>query len=261
MADFASVVVNAMLGGELLSCSMSVLLTWLEQHTSYSDHAVTCHVSGIQKDPRLSLRNLPRYSDHLWSHGCNEGQVYACGWASVVEQRLECVSLMMWISEEFVLSGIHMCAFAVEGNVVFLRETTWILGSAWETLALSLAVWIAIKHFRELQQTSTGWAVEDCFTILMQTHILYFARWGRNLNIVIFPAHTRGTLVFLLFLALTSSFSSRASWYATHDWLVYIRPFLIDFIELNFDWRWNLFWYYSNCPIRADVCAGTTAHP
>ena len=69
-----------------------------------------------------------------------------------------------------------MCYSEFEGNAQFLMEMTWILGSAWETLALSLAVWIGIKHFRELQQTSTGWAVEDCFTILIQTHVFYFAR-------------------------------------------------------------------------------------
>jgi len=66
-------VVNAMLGGELLSCSISVLLTGLEQHTSYNDHPVTCHVSAIQKDARLPLRNLPGYPDHLWSNRCNIG--------------------------------------------------------------------------------------------------------------------------------------------------------------------------------------------
>ena len=120
-------------------------------------------------------------------------------------------------SEELDLSGIHMCYYEIEGNLIIVPGITWILGSAWETLALSLAVWIAMKHFRELQRPSTGWAVGDCFTILMQTHVFYFARWGRNLNIVIFPAHTRGTLVFLFFLALTSSISLLSSRYDTYD--------------------------------------------
>jgi len=69
-----------------------------------------------------------------------------------------------------------MCAFQLAENIIFLNEITWILGAAWETLALSLAVWIAIKHFLELQRASTGWAVGDCFTILIQTHVFYFAR-------------------------------------------------------------------------------------
>ncbi|KAG1872235.1 hypothetical protein F4604DRAFT_1681337 [Suillus subluteus] len=37
-------------------------------------------------------------------------------------------------------------------------------------------VWIAVKHFRELQQHSTGGIIKDCFTVLMQTHVSYFAR-------------------------------------------------------------------------------------
>ncbi|OJA19111.1 hypothetical protein AZE42_09228 [Rhizopogon vesiculosus] len=52
---------------------------------------------------------------------------------------------------------------------------SWILGTAWEVLVLCLAVWIAIKHVRELQQP-TGWAVSDCFMILMRSHVFYFAR-------------------------------------------------------------------------------------
>jgi len=69
-----------------------------------------------------------------------------------------------------------MCAFVPEGNIIFLNNMTWVLVSAWETLALSLAVWIAIKHFRELKRTSTGWTLGDFFMILMQTHVFYFAR-------------------------------------------------------------------------------------
>jgi len=69
-----------------------------------------------------------------------------------------------------------MCFGGIEGYGAFLARITWISGSAWETLILCLAVWIAIKHFRELQRTSTGWAVGDYFTILMQTHVFYFAR-------------------------------------------------------------------------------------
>jgi len=77
---------------------------------------------------------------------------------------------------EVDLSGIHMCAsYYEEIPTIFLIEIIWILGFAWETLALSLAVWIAVKHFRELQRASTGWAVRDCFTILIQTHVFYFA--------------------------------------------------------------------------------------
>jgi len=52
---------------------------------------------------------------------------------------------------------------------------TWIFGSVWEVLSLCLSIWIAVKHFRELRQSSAGWNVEDYFTVLLKTHVLYFA--------------------------------------------------------------------------------------
>ncbi|OAX30537.1 hypothetical protein K503DRAFT_870975 [Rhizopogon vinicolor AM-OR11-026] len=58
-----------------------------------------------------------------------------------------------------------------------LMQITWILTTAWETLALVLAVWIAVKHFREVQRPSAGWTVGDCFTILIKTHVFYFASY------------------------------------------------------------------------------------
>ncbi|KAG2124140.1 hypothetical protein BD769DRAFT_1776613 [Suillus cothurnatus] len=51
---------------------------------------------------------------------------------------------------------------------------TWILATVWEVLALCLAVWIAVKHFRELRQHSTSGIIGDCFTVLMKTHLSYF---------------------------------------------------------------------------------------
>jgi hypothetical protein len=78
------------------------------------------------------------------------------------------------------LSGAHLCDYEDSDTDLFLLQTTWILGTAWEILAFSLAVWIAVKHFREL---SMGWVVEDCFTILIETHVFYFARCVPNLNV------------------------------------------------------------------------------
>jgi hypothetical protein len=77
-----------------------------------------------------------------------------------------------------------MCHGDFKGGAEFLAEITWILGTAWEVLALSLAIWIAVKHFRALQRPSTGWAVRDYFTILMKTHVFYFARSGCNLDAI-----------------------------------------------------------------------------
>jgi hypothetical protein len=69
-----------------------------------------------------------------------------------------------------------MCGYNLEADSALVTEITWVLGTAWEILALCLAVWIAVKHFRELRQASTGWAVGDCFTVLIETHVFYFAR-------------------------------------------------------------------------------------
>jgi hypothetical protein len=59
----------------------------------------------------------------------------------------------------------------LEGDIIIFFEVNWILGTAWDILALFLAVWIAVQHFRELPSTVTG-----CFPALIKTHVLYFAR-------------------------------------------------------------------------------------
>ena len=83
----------------------------------------------------------------------------------------------------------------------------------WEALVLCLAVWIAVKHFRELRGTPTGWTVGDCFTILIRSHAFYFARWAGNFNVIFLPCLS-STLVLLHFFAFTASFFLHRSWYA-----------------------------------------------
>ncbi|KAG1863578.1 hypothetical protein DFJ58DRAFT_213914 [Suillus subalutaceus] len=56
----------------------------------------------------------------------------------------------------------------------FLQSMTWIPGTVWEVLALCLAVWIAVKRFRELRRHSTSGIIEDCFKVLVKTHVRYF---------------------------------------------------------------------------------------
>jgi hypothetical protein len=91
--------------------------------------------------------------------------------------RLECIKLIRQISVEYVLSGTHMCEYYMSGSDgQMFADITWVLGTTWEIIALCLAVWIAVKHFRELRRASTGWAVGDCFTVLIETHVFYFAR-------------------------------------------------------------------------------------
>ncbi|KAG1834910.1 hypothetical protein DFJ58DRAFT_211799 [Suillus subalutaceus] len=85
------------------------------------------------------------------------------------------ISTMQIAAEEFVLSGTYQCMNGYAGDALFLGSMTWILGTVWEVLVLCLTVWIAVKHFRELRQHSTSGIIGDCFTVLIKTHMSYFA--------------------------------------------------------------------------------------
>ncbi|OAX32398.1 hypothetical protein K503DRAFT_805257 [Rhizopogon vinicolor AM-OR11-026] len=74
--------------------------------------------------------------------------------------------------EEVIMSGTYLCA--VLGYDLFLASLTWMLGTAWEVLALCLAAWIAVKHFRELRQSPAGPAIGDILTVLIKSHMFYF---------------------------------------------------------------------------------------
>ncbi|KAG1743999.1 uncharacterized protein EDB91DRAFT_1246883 [Suillus paluster] len=50
-----------------------------------------------------------------------------------------------------ILSSTYQCIIAYETDTKTLDTISWIFDSAWEVLALCLAVWIAVKHFRELR--------------------------------------------------------------------------------------------------------------
>jgi hypothetical protein len=78
-------------------------------------------------------------------------------------------------SAEYILFGTHQCMIDYAGDFVFLDSMASILDTVWEVLALCLAVWIAVKHFRELRQHPTSGIIGDCFTVLMKTHVSYFA--------------------------------------------------------------------------------------
>lgn len=78
--------------------------------------------------------------------------------------------------EEFVLSGTYLCVNMGGFDLARLIAVTWILGSVWEVLALCLALRVAAKHICELQRSrSTGQTIGDCLTVLIKTHVLYFA--------------------------------------------------------------------------------------
>jgi hypothetical protein len=78
-----------------------------------------------------------------------------------------------------------MCSYNNQGDVQMLLRMTWLLGIAWEILTLCLAVWITVKHFRELQGPPTRWSVGDSFKVLLKTHLFYFARFAHGFTDVI----------------------------------------------------------------------------
>ncbi|KAG1804814.1 uncharacterized protein HD556DRAFT_1436981 [Suillus plorans] len=81
------------------------------------------------------------------------------------------------LGEELILSGTYQCIYEWEGDIS-LDSMAWVLYITWEILALCLAVWITVKHFRELRRSSTGQAIGDCFMVLMKTHVLYFVSFA-----------------------------------------------------------------------------------
>ncbi|KAG1837282.1 hypothetical protein DFJ58DRAFT_148959 [Suillus subalutaceus] len=85
------------------------------------------------------------------------------------------IEIMQISGEEFILSGTYQCMIFYAGDALSLYSITWTLGAVWEVLVLCLAVWIAVKHFRELRRHSTSSVLGDCFTVLMRTHVNYFA--------------------------------------------------------------------------------------
>ncbi|KAG1801340.1 uncharacterized protein HD556DRAFT_1497516 [Suillus plorans] len=73
-----------------------------------------------------------------------------------------------------ILSGSYVCSPSFNGNGVLLVDLTWIIGIAWEVFVLSLAIWIAVIHIRELSRSSARGILGDCFTVLIKTHVVYF---------------------------------------------------------------------------------------
>jgi hypothetical protein len=80
------------------------------------------------------------------------------------------------VGEEVILSDTYECGYNYEGDSELLITIVWILGTAWEVLALFLSVWIAVRHFRDMRRfrSSGGSIIEDCFTVMIKSHLLYF---------------------------------------------------------------------------------------
>jgi len=129
---------------------------------SHHDCSVTGHVSAIPKDAHIPRCVLPCCPDRLRSAKRTNGNTGG-----------------HFSGYELVLPGpaTHACGYNFDGDARFLLNMTWILGTVWEAIALFLAVWIAVLHFHELPRP-TRWAIGDCFTILVKTHVFYFASFS-----------------------------------------------------------------------------------
>ncbi|KAG1798212.1 uncharacterized protein HD556DRAFT_1440548 [Suillus plorans] len=77
--------------------------------------------------------------------------------------------------EEAILSGMYQCTIMLEGDGALLCTMYLMLITIWEILVLCLAGWVSVRHFRELRRHSAGGMIGDCFTVLMKSHIVYFA--------------------------------------------------------------------------------------
>ncbi|KAG2356185.1 hypothetical protein BDR07DRAFT_472401 [Suillus spraguei] len=82
--------------------------------------------------------------------------------------------------EEVILSGTYQCTSELEVNDILPGAIYMILVIIWEILALCLAGWIAVKHFRDLPRFghSKGSIIGDCFRVLMTSHVVYFASFA-----------------------------------------------------------------------------------
>ncbi|KAG1779068.1 hypothetical protein EV702DRAFT_1277492 [Suillus placidus] len=86
------------------------------------------------------------------------------------------------VADELILSGTSACTYNDEGIGGLLIIMVWMLTTAWEVLALCLAVRISVQHIRNLQRlgrsTGPGSSLRDCFTVLIESHVLYFASFA-----------------------------------------------------------------------------------
>ena len=72
---------------------------------------------------------------------------------------------------EAILDGTRQCGYNYNGEIYLIAES-WIVNTVWEVIALGLAMWTVVNHFRGLPR---GWTSEDFFTVLAKSHVFYFA--------------------------------------------------------------------------------------
>jgi len=101
--------------------------------------------------------------------------IITCLVVNVFDGVMAVITMMHTWGEELILSGTYQCSIGYAEDIPLLNSVSWILTIVWEVLTLCLAVWIAVKHFRELRQHPAGGVIGDCFMVLMKTHLVYFA--------------------------------------------------------------------------------------
>lgn len=77
---------------------------------------------------------------------------------------------MVFSYNELVLSGTYQCigeGSASSGRL--LIAVPWVFYTAWGILGLSLAVWVAFRHFREMKR----WTTKDRLMALIKTHVIH----------------------------------------------------------------------------------------
>jgi hypothetical protein len=163
------------------------------------------------------------------------------------------------LPEEAVLSGYHTCTTKIDIHMMYLTYESVISTTVWEVLTLFLALWIVIKHFRELRQSPTGLTIGDCLRVLIESHVFYFVAWVQWSGCLL--SFTESTLA--SFATMTCFTLGSVSPGITVRWPVtsICRWPLSHHFPAEFDicGSWCLLWCLGNCPDVADVCAGTAS--
>ncbi|KAG2142014.1 hypothetical protein BD769DRAFT_47611 [Suillus cothurnatus] len=175
------------------------LMTFLYLSVRYAGigHAVIIILSSVPTIPMTDAVSINMYNSMSWMGGVVEpllgvimiARLYAMYQRSrkvliflvviflaitIANAVMVAIMTKQVTAEEFVLSGTYQCLIDFTKDYLFLNSMTWMLSTVWEVLTLCLAVWIAVKHFRELRQHSASGIIGDCFTVLMKTHLSYF---------------------------------------------------------------------------------------
>ncbi|KAG2355232.1 hypothetical protein BDR07DRAFT_1426848 [Suillus spraguei] len=140
-------------------------------------------------------------------------------------------------AEELILSGTYQCTITYAEDTLLLGAIVWIISTSW----------IAVKNFRELRGHSTGGVVEDCFKVLMKTHMFYFAS---------FVAVSCCQLTYFL----TSTLSSDKSSLSTHIYASFLQIFeVVQMFVLGPRLILGVREYHANLVTDSDAATGMTS--